>query len=486
MSQTRIRRFASLSALLVVLLIVGLLANDFQLIDGDGIGQDAAQNVKTALNLVQHGIYSKQPISFDVTPGFRREPLPNFLLAFYLRVADLIYPGLLDQVNQPFSDGFLSFVKRINLVWAGGLFGGLWLTAVLIFSPLFAAHWLAGIQILVVNHFFVLKTVNDMNTELIAGMIIVWLGVVLLMTSRSRSLRWFLASGVAFGLMALTKATGAYVALILLPLVALVTAGVSKRFWLSFLAISFGFVITVMPWLVRNQIHFSKFVIAQGGGDVLLIRSVFNEMNWQQFGDAFYAYAPRELRHDLLGPLMGLSDDEFSCDGRLSVFTRDLECDRQALSEQRYGDVKSFYQRGKRAIPRELSLDRDGKKDLAIDKFREQPSKVLIAALPIGWRGFWGFRARVWSHIVLNAASYSALFMAPFLAFVERKISWLMVSVVPVSFFLFYSFFSHFLPRYSMPFIPSSLVCLAMLAVDITARIARRMKLEELPFVRLL
>ena len=369
MASTHLRRLTTFAALAVVLLILWMLIQDFHAISTSSLGGDASQNVRSSINLAKYGIYSNQTISPDVTPGFRREPLPNFLLAFYLKFADLWSPGLLDQTGQPFADAFLVFIKQINLVWAAALFLGLWLTSQLVFAPLLAAHGLAVFQIVAVNRFFVLKAVNGMSTELIAGMVLVWLGVVLLMASRSRSWQWLLVSGVAFGLLALTKATGAYVALLLLPLIAFVITGFSKRFWISFLAISFGFLITVMPWLVRNQIHFSKPVIAQGGSDVLLIRSVFNQMNFRQFGDAFYAYAPRDLRRDFLGPWMGISDDDFSCEGRLSVYTRNLECDRQALEDKRYDDVQSFYQRGKRAIPRALALKGDEKKDFAMQEF---------------------------------------------------------------------------------------------------------------------
>jgi len=486
MASTQLRRLTTVAAAAVVLLILWMLIQDFHAISASSLGGDASQNVRSSVNLAKYGIYSNQTISPDVTPGFRREPLPNVLLAFYLRLADLWSPGLLDQTGQPFTDAFLVFIKQINLVWAAALFGGLWLTSQLVFTPLLAAHGLAVIQIIAVNRFFVLKAVNGMNTELIAGMVLVWLGVVLLMASRSRSWRWLLVSGVVLGLMALTKATGAYVALLVLPFIAFVMTGFSKRYWLSFLAISFGFVITVSPWLVRNQVHFSKAVIAQGGGDVLLIRSVFNQMNWQQFGDAFYAYAPRDLRRDLLGPWMGLSEDDFSCEGRLSVFTRDLECDRQALTEERYDDVQSFYQRGKRAIPRALSLKGDERKDFAMQEFRRQPLQALVTSLPLGWRGFWGFRVKEWNHILLNAAAYVALLVAPLMALVERRPSWLMVSIVPVSFFLFYSFLSHFLPRYSTPLVPASLVCLTMLIVDAGARFAGRVRPGKLPLVRLL
>lgn len=93
-------------------------------INAQALGDDASQNVRSAVNLVRHGVYSHQPISPDVTPDFRREPLPNFLLAFYLRIADFWSPSLLDQLGQAFVDSFLVLVKRINLLWAAVLFLG--------------------------------------------------------------------------------------------------------------------------------------------------------------------------------------------------------------------------------------------------------------------------------------------------------------------------------------------------------------------------
>ena len=486
MSATFIRRLTTITAAAVGLLIVWLLVQDFDVISPDGLGDDATQNVRSSINFARYGTYSSLPISPDVVPGFRREPVPNVLLAFYLRVANVLSPGLLDQANEPFSDAFLLVVKQINLVWAAALFFGLWLTAALVFSPLLAAHGLAGLQILIVNHFFVLKTIDVMNTELIAGMILVWLSAMLLLAARTQSWRWLLLSGMVFGLLALTKATGAYVALALLPLIALALSGISRKFWISLLAVSFGFALAVMPWLVRNQIHFSKPVIAEGGGDVLMIRSVFNEMTGSQFVDAFYAYAPIAVRRDLLGPWMKLSSDDFSCEGRLAVFNRKLDCDRLALEEGRFADVLSFYQRGKRAIPWSLSLDGDQKKSMALRRFQERPLNALITSVPLGWRGIWGFRAKRWPSIVLNIAAYGSLLLAPALALLERRLSWLFVSIVPLSFFAFYSLFSHFLPRYSMPLIPAAIVCLTMVAVDLGARLFSRLPSAAMPPVRLI
>jgi len=469
----------------VILLIVYLLVQDFGLLDADSIGGDASQNVRSGLNFAKYGVYSELPVSELVAPGYRREPFPNFLLAIYLRLAEVFQPGFLDQAREPFGESFLIFLKTINLVWAAALFIALWFSSRLIFAPAYAADVLAMAQIIAVNHFFVIAQLKRMNTELIAAAVLVWLSVVLLIASRRHSLRWMLMAGSVLGVMALTKSSVAYVALLVLPLISLIFSGCRKRFWTLLIAFSLGFLIVVSPWVIRNQIQFSKFAIAKGGGDVLLIRSVFNQMNLQEFRDSFYAFSPTIVRHDLLGPVMGLSDEEFACDGKLAVFNRDLECDRVALSQKRYEDVRSLYQRGKRALPYELSLNADEQKAYALRQFKEHPIRVLTTSLPLFWRGFWGFRALYWKGVVLNFIAFVALFLAPVLSVVQRRISWLMVSVVPISLFAFYGLVSHFLPRYSLPIVPSSIVCLSMLIVSVFGSLYALCRPGSCPPVRL-
>ena len=163
---------------------------------------------------------------------------------------------------------------------------------------------------------------------------------------------------------------------------------------------------------------------------------MYTDLGWQQFGDAFYAYAPRDVRLKWLGPGMNLSEEDFSCDGRLAVFSHDHECDRQALTEGRYGDVRSFYQRCKRAIPRQLGLDREKKKSLVLTSFREKTLNALLTSILLGWRGIWGFRFPALPSATLNFFAYFALLISPLIALGERRLSWLMISIVPVSYFM--------------------------------------------------
>ena len=70
MSAISIRRCTAIAATAVVMLILWLLVEDFGAITSRDLGTDASQNVLSSINLVRHGVYSMQPISPDVVPGF--------------------------------------------------------------------------------------------------------------------------------------------------------------------------------------------------------------------------------------------------------------------------------------------------------------------------------------------------------------------------------------------------------------------------------
>ena len=99
----------------------------------------------------------------------------------------------------------------------------------------------------------------------------------------------------------------------------------------------------------------------------------------------FYAYAPKFIRDKALGPWMGLSQDDLECGEALDRFNRSLDCDRKALDENRYDDVRSFYQIGKRALPRSLNLTREQKQPEALREFWLIPRVILLFYCP--WHG---------------------------------------------------------------------------------------------------
>jgi len=470
--------FKRFSPWLVFVSLLALLLIDFGEIDGRFLGGDASQNLRSALNLLHHGIYGEAPLGDSVFPGYRREPAPNFLLSFYLSVlakfvSEFSYQGF------PVDSTLVMMSKWINLTYVAALFTSIWLLIRLLIIPLFAADYLTIPLLYLINHFFVVSQLNNLNTELPAALCLVWLSLSLTYAHQSSRWFWIWMSGLSFGLLVLTKASGAYIALVVIPVIILCISFKSRQFFKVLALFSLGFVLSVMPWIVRNHHEFGRPVVAQGAGDVLLIRSVFNTMSNQELAYSFYAYAPKVIRDDWLGPWMGLSQDDLECGQALDRFNRNLTCDKKALEEQRYDDVRSFYQIGKRALPRSMDLTREQKKSVAIDRILSDPSRHSLVSLPLAWRGLWSFGKKASPiAVILNFMSYLALFIAPVLGIIQRRFVWIYLSLVPIGYFVFFAAFSHFLPRYSEPLIPLAMICLLLMVVDCVSNLFPALKLK--------
>ena len=468
--------FKRLSPWILLAGLVYLLILDFGEIDGRLLsgGSDSSQNLHSALNLLHHGTYSEASLGENVLPGYRREPAPNFLLGLYLGFVANLFSGF-NYLDFPADSTLIMMSKWINLGYAAALLLSIWFLLRLLVRPALFADGLSLILFGLVNHFFIVEQLNNLNTELPAALCFIWLSLALVLSDQSSRWTWVGVSGLCFGLLILTKASGAYIGLLAIPVFVFYIAQKSRKFFKVFALFSLGFVCVVLPWIARNYHEFDRPVVAQGAGDILLIRSSFNTMNPREFSRAFYAYAPRTIRKDLLGPAMELSDEDFACGQNLDRFNRKLACDKKALKEQRYDDVRSFYQIGKRALPLSLGLEREQKQPEAIIRILASPMQHVLVSLPMAWRGLWSFGDKISVvAIVLNVLSYLALFVAPIVGVVQKRPIWIYLSLMPVGYFLFYAAFSHFLPRYSEPLIPLAMICFLLMTTDCLARLFPR------------
>jgi len=455
-----------LPPVLVLSLIMTLLFDDLSRLDLDPIGGDATQNFYSAINLSHHGVYSEQHPSVDVGPGFRREPVPNFILAAYLRVLSSFMPSAF------VVDGFLEVpdllyaVKTINLFYSMGIMLAMWGLLRFLLRPLIVADVIALPLIWSCHEYLIAEEMNGLNTELAAALCLLLLTALFLKAYQTRVTLWIVFAGFGLGLLALTKTVGAYLAFIIIPLVTVAIAQNNRHYLRVFTALSLGFLLTISPWVLRNQIVFGKPVIAKGGGDVLLIRAVFNTMTPLEYQGAFYAYSPDELQALLAPDWLPFNAKDLECDGRLERLNRKLPCDRIALKERRYDEVRSLYRRGKHALPSSLGLSRQERQSEAVRRILSMPWAHLSVSFPLAWRGFWTFTDRGWLSILINAFAFGSLLIAPIIAIVQKRLIWLMVCVVPFAYFLFYASLTHFIPRYSEPLIPIALITLGMLVVD--------------------
>ena len=455
-----------LTPILVMWLITCLLVDDVSRLDFDQIGGDATQNFYSAMNLSHYGIYSENLPSADVTPGFRREPIPNFILAGYLRLINCFMPSFV-------VDGFLDVpellyaVKTINLGYSITIMLLMWLLCRFLFKPYFIADFMALPLIWSCHEYFIADEINGLNTELVVALVLLLLTYLLLKAYETPVCIWIASAGLGLGLLALTKAVGAYLALLVIPIAAAVIARRSIEFPRIVLALSIGFLLTISPWVLRNQIVFGKVAIAKGGGDVLLIRSVFNTMLPLEYQGAFFAFSPEGVQGLMASSLLPFQAEDLECGGPLERLNRGLPCDQLAFKEQRFDDVRSFYRRGKHALPILLGLSPQQRQAEAIRRITAEPWSHVAASLPMAWRGFWAFTDRGWLSIVVNASAFVALLMAPWIGILRKRLIWIMVGLVPFTYFLFYASLTHFLPRYAEPLIPVSLIALGMVFVDL-------------------
>jgi hypothetical protein len=469
-----------LLSLLVLVLIGWLLWQGWSGLTVDSVGDDASQNLRSAMNLWQHGVYGES--EGVVRPGFRREPFPNWLLAGHL--AWLVRPPIGISFQEFVADpDLLRRTMGINLVYLLGLFLCLWALCLRLIRPLWLCHLVSGCVIYYSYDAFAQRELDTLNTELPAAVLIVASGLAFVVVRQKLGSGWALLAGGVFGALVLTKATGAYLALLLLPLVPFLLGTSWRRALRLGLCVGLGFALAVLPWVGRNLVEFGKPVIASGGGTVLLIRSVYDSMTPEEYRGAFYAYAPDKLREDVFEDRLDFSPAQLECGGPLQRLVRNLPCDERSIEAGRYDELRGFYQMGKRGLPHQLrreaearGLDAGGedfRRRAAIERIRSAPLRHLLVSLPLSWRGMWSFgNQKTWFGVLANGLAMLSLVLMPVLGLLLRRPDWLFMSMTGAGYFYFYALFSHFITRYSEPLIPLSLVCLSVLLLALVQPLA--------------
>ena len=189
------------------------------------LGGDATQNFLSSYNF-----YSSFEYGHHLgNAGFRREPLPNWTLAVFLWLFSRPTIGLnRDEVLA--NSNILDAAVMVNIFWALLLFFGLWVLARKIFTNILLADTVAFVSISLSNIAFVRNEFDNLNTELAASALLALVALALIDAMNKQSILSYIFVGVAYGLLVLTKASGAYIALLTMPVTALV---LTKGFYIS-------------------------------------------------------------------------------------------------------------------------------------------------------------------------------------------------------------------------------------------------------------
>lgn len=483
------RIFLHISALLSPLIVLFYLTlqtvlevNQLNLI---GDGED---NFKLSYHLAKDGIISTGGLdqAGNLLPSNLREPLPVVLGALWINM----WPALSNTVSpkEMLLGKKIVLLKLQNVVYVAVLLLGIFcLFCRLLPSNIsrFKKNLLATLVVL--SCYACMHTVftNNLITEFHAELLIIWFVWAWLSAWASKGTIYYFLAGLLLGLLVLTKAAFMYIgcASVLFFMLFLVFAKYPVQLIFKQSIILIIAFLCITPWLVRNYIQLGLWEHTQRGPVVLLVRAYKNAMTHEEFTGAFYAYAPASLKK-IMKSLTGFSAKDRLTGGRLQRLTRFPDGDLEKREAGDEAGAISYYIKAtthdhnvrlafnkKIADPirARILADRAIKQE-AINKIKADISAHLKTALVFAWRGSWPCntvdgrwkpsypKQPMWQEIL---PFFGLLSMWGILIFgvLKRQVPSVILSILGVSTFTFYTMATHFLPRYSEMMIPLWVVC---------------------------
>ena len=214
----------------------------------------------------------------------------------------------------------------------------------------------------------------------------------LVVAIQSRFWLWFVATGLACGLLALTEPDYAWVFYGLLPVLAYWRAAHeqnSRWFWITLATLALPYLVVTGPWMWRNYLHFDTAVLSQGYiASLLAERLAWNSMTILEVAVSFV--------HSLGGIGPDLAASAYPEDGWRRLVP---------------GAADGLYQTGD-AMARQVMAAAGSAENqpgfLFAEKIWPEFGKHLTVSLALIWRGLW--IGSYWSLIVVPLAfAYGAV-----------------------------------------------------------------------------
>lgn len=459
-------------------------------ISDDPILGDGVQNLLMAVNVFKHNTFSLDTGEHPRPTNFR-EPLDPLLIGLHLKLA------VPEAVSRPFADfrsgEFARTVKLSNLVWVYAGLVGVWLLTLRVGGTNLSGFIATGLSFQIFFHGG--TYIDTLYTELSTATLMIWASYGFLRSVQKQSMAWFLGSGVLMGLLALGKASFVYIGAVAVPLlmVALLFARRPDRFAFTQvmvwgLAMSTTFLLTLSPWLLRNQAQFGNLRITERGGLILWGRAHLNNMSNEEVLGLIHDHSPTLYKRAVKGTHLAEAPGDFERGGRWQRHNRYRstfwESDRRAAYEGKPEGAISFHynaaaQYNQRVFhlrdqghPHPDQAVGDELKTEAFKLLKERPWRHVVMTLPFFWHGFWSFKKVEipWVSLetqdavgeILNLLAGVALFGVFFYGLLRRHAQWVAVTVLPVGLLVFYAFLTHNIPRYSTPSHPMMLLALVL------------------------
>ena len=417
---------------------------------------DSAENFTAAYNLAKHGVLSSSPAdnSAELHPDWEREPLYPSVLSFALS----LYADLDDQNLECLLAGRSECVHlHYSFFWLN-----LVILTILTVSTYYAATIVSGSKFGALGAALFVglspTTVADLrvaNTELIAAPLLLLHSIFLYQVVMSRTPRVFaLLSGVCLGLLVFVKIVFLYWVIILLPTIFAVLMW-GKREKLSSSAYSL-FIVVLSALLVvsawKPQKHVETIALSSDdsrSGTIGIVLNEYASMTHKEYRAGFVYFTP------YIGP--NLTKDWFGED---------------VASRYDRNDPNSYFQRAINTPKDQELAERSLFERLRlVPLFAYRGLFVGGCCVPLG-NTLPQYPVRGDSSLAVPLMQLreffvvSTLFLLPvFLVFsviyfVKRRADYLLFVMPSLFSFGGYATVSHYIPRYSQPLVPDSVVVL--------------------------
>ena len=472
------KRSLLLSAAAVLFGACGVVLS-WPLVDGEGIrSSDSSQYERIAFNMVRHGEFHdsrRPPQERDVLrPYTRRTPgYPAYLAAVFATFPEIGGIGHAC-ISDPECAAAVPVRRRVQQVTAvlAGLTVAATFLAAWVLTGSRAASAAAGLLCL-------LLLPRDIPS-LLSGFLLLGHAVLAAETWRRPRLVTGVASGIALGLLVLTRAIFQYwlagVVIVWLA-AAWRDAGRGRASAPAFAALLVAAWSLTLPWMVRNAVQAGEFGISGRDGEVLAIRAEYGRMTWAELRGAFAYFLPVPSGADGL---------------RRTAMCR-LEPEVFGYARFDRGNPEGFYRRAKNmagdVAARANEIDPEWRADrvardaaltrASLELMREDWLKHAALTLVFAERGSgfsdrticrraadflgvqWGWRYGRWLalRVCYVAGWFSYLFLPALgwllvLAWKRRDAATAFLLLPAACSFGFHALATHFVPRYSFALIP--------------------------------
>jgi len=475
-------------------------------ITGQFFGWDPLENTIASLSLINMGSISDK----DGKLTNQREPIPIIIHAAYIKFfTDIPHYKPIEQIIV--KKDYRSAISKVNLVYV-------WFTliGILILSIQLTRKFKIALAAILLSWLFFLGNVQHLyspHTEIVASMFLVFSTISMVRLYRQVNITNAIVVGLLLGLLSLTKMPAAYVSIVsilILLVVILIKTNISFNYFIQIsLSLILTFILVITPWILRNQ-YYSKSAdsdiqsaITQRGGNILNARADLSNNIISDIPGYIYVYSPMILKKYLFEKYLGFERKDLWPEGKYDVQKYDRPDSRFKNEAIQAGYLKPATPGANESIKAKLTIqdllnpDRKFEHDQirheqGMKKISNEPLKHLVSTAVVAWRGMWSFSGK--SHppesyslyhvgnsilsVFFNFICFFSLLLMPLIAVIRKRFDLLIFSIFSVGYFWIYAIFSHFIPRYSAPLIPISVIAMLIMAQETLFKVNTKNKIN--------